>query len=59
MVRMNNNNPNLNHSQASSKSRYQWMVHYLKGGELPGYAKPTSDYRGIIGKAPHVKRRKI
>jgi hypothetical protein len=32
---------------------------YLKGGELPGFAKPTSDYRGIIGKAPHVKRRKI
>ncbi len=34
-------NPNLNHSQANSKSRYQWMVHYLKGGELPGFAKPT------------------
>ncbi|MDA7883736.1 acetylxylan esterase [Akkermansiaceae bacterium] len=34
-------NPNRNHSQANSKSRYQWMVHYLKGGELPGFAKPT------------------
>ena len=34
-------NPNRNHSQANSKSRYQWMVHHLKGGELPGFAKPT------------------
>ena len=34
-------NPNRNHSQANSKSRYQWMAHYLKGGELPGFAKPT------------------
>ena len=34
-------NPNRNHSQANSKSRYQWMVHYLKGGDLPGFAEPT------------------
>ena len=34
-------NPNLNHSQASSKSRYRWMEHYLKGEESPGFAKPT------------------
>ncbi|MDA7867625.1 acetylxylan esterase [Akkermansiaceae bacterium] len=34
-------NPNLNHLQANSTSRYQWLAHHLQGGELPGFAKPT------------------